>query len=683
MSAQSRRRSGRRRRRPGQAWRAIPLALSLALVASPAAAGEARSTRVIDPATAAVVTAGAAAPAAAITPSTEPSVEQIAVTVPPVAADGTPQPTPGPTPAPTVTPSPTTEPGAPTEVLDVVAETPVADALQTPVVETDAFAMVGVTWPEGADVDGLAPQVRVRTGGEWSDWVTMETADNEPDPGTADAEAATAVRGGTEPLWVDDADAVQARFGATSQGGPVDLRVELVQPGEPDGAAPTTSGDAVIGNALSTGAAVVSNAVYTTSATATVPAALVAGAPAPPPIITRAQWGAPASTPCAPDIASTLVGAVIHHTASSNSYSTVDQAAAQIRSFYTYHTQSRGWCDIGYNFLVDKWGNIYEGRAGSISAPVIGVHTGGFNTGTVGVAMIGTYDATPSAATQQSVARVVGWRLGAYGVDPQGSMTYYTGAGENSRYQNQYVNLPRVFGHRDTAYTSCPGNGGYAALPNIRATAKQYAYDYTPLVRALYQDLLGRGADPSGLATWSGQLASGVSQSQLVATLTDSDEYIDRRITQTYQNILGRGPEPSGLAHWHRVVRAGVVSIDDLPLYFLASDELYARGGGTDEGFINVMYQQVLGRTAWQSERTYWAAFIPSGGRQAALNGIWISRESSQRRAGVYYQTFLGRAPDAGGLAMWTDMLMSRGESAVRMGIAGSEEYYNRALTRF
>ncbi len=656
-------------------------------MASPAAAGEARPARVVDPA-AAIVAVSTAAPAEDdIAPTTEASVEQIAVTVPPVAADATPQATPGATSAPTVSPSPRTGPGTPTEVQEVVAETPVADTLQTPVVETDAFAMVGVTWPEGADVDGLAPQVRVRTDGEWSEWVTMETADDEPDPGTADADAATAVRGGTEPLWVDDADAVQARFGATADGGPDDLRVELVQPGEGGDADLTASGtaapgDAVIGNGVFTGSAMISNAAYPTSASAASRTAIAAAAGAPA-IITRAQWGAPASTPCTPDVATSLVGAVIHHTASSNSYSTVDQAAAQIRSFYTYHTQSRGWCDIGYNFLVDKWGNIYEGRAGSITAPVIGVHTGGFNTGTVGVAMIGTYDGAPSAATQQSVGRVVGWRLGAYRVDPQGSMTYYTGAGENSRYQNQYVNLPRVFGHRDTAYTSCPGNGGYAALPNIRAIAKQYAFDYTALVKALYQDLLGRGVDPSGLATWTGQLSAGVSQSQLVAMLTNSDEYIDRRIRQTYKNILGRGAEPSGLAHWHRVVRAGVVSIDDLPLYFLASDELYARGGGTDEGFVNIMYQQVLGRTAGQSERVYWAKFIPGGGREVALTGIWISRESSQRRAAVYYQTFLGRSPDAGGLAMWTTMLMSKGESAVRAGIAGSTEYYNRALARF
>ncbi|WP_407341781.1 hypothetical protein [Pengzhenrongella phosphoraccumulans] len=89
--------------------------------------------------------------------------------------------------------------------------------------------------------------------------------------------------------------------------------------------------------------------------------------------------------------------------------------------------------------------------------------------------MLGTYDAVPSAATQQGVGQIIGWRLGSYGLDPQETMNYYTGAGENSRFSNQNVSIQRIFGHRDTAFTACPGNGGYAALPNIREIAAQTA----------------------------------------------------------------------------------------------------------------------------------------------------------------------------------------------------------------
>src|SRR5665647_2868216 len=109
-----------------------------------------------------------------------------------------------------------------------------------------------------------------------------------------------------------------------------------------------------------------------------------------PTIITREQWGARPQV-CTPDVATThgLIGAVVHHTAGSNGYSTIAEAMQQIRGDQAYHIDGRGWCDIGYNFVVDKWGNIYEGRANSLTRPVIGVHAGGFNTGTVGVSMLG------------------------------------------------------------------------------------------------------------------------------------------------------------------------------------------------------------------------------------------------------------------------------------------------------
>ena len=149
-----------------------------------------------------------------------------------------------------------------------------------------------------------------------------------------------------------------------------------------------------------------------------------------------------------------------------------------IRNEAIYHISGRGWCDIGYNVIVDKWGNIYEGRAHSLTQPVIGAHAGGFNTGTVGVAMLGTYDAVPSAATQRSVAQIIGWRLGAYGVDPKTPMSYHFAGvpGDGQRYHNVNVTLPRVSGHRAVWLTTCPGNGGYAALPYIRALASSFTY---------------------------------------------------------------------------------------------------------------------------------------------------------------------------------------------------------------
>src|SRR5450759_4990680 len=205
---------------------------------------------------------------------------------------------------------------------------------------------------------------------------------------------------------------------------------------------------------------------------------------------------------------------------------------------------------------------------------------------------LGTYDAVPSAATQRSVAQIIGWRLGAYGIDPQGSMTYHTGdGGLGAKFKNQNVALPRVFGHRDVWFTACPGNGGYAALPNIRAIASTFSYaqrftQARSVVRALYQDLLLRGVDPAGLQSWGAMLAGSGSQTALVASLTKSQEYVQLRIGQAYLAVLGRGPDPHGMAGWTAQILAGRVPVDDVQRQFYSSAEFLSRSGGTTKGFV-------------------------------------------------------------------------------------------------
>lgn len=381
--------------------------------------------------------------------------------------------------------------------VDVELATAPGRVATHPVSTTDAQTL-GITWPLGIDGDGLDVEVRTRTDGVWSDWSEL-ASDGAPDASTPDA--AHARRGGTEALWIGDADAVQVSLDAATARRTDDIELTLVgsgpttskQSSAPSPAptvAPTTAPSATPGPTPteSPAATPTESAAGSRSAVAPVSRLVARDAPstmatagglptataAEPRVISRAEWGAPAQV-CTPDVADGLVGAAVHHTADSNSYSTVAQAMQQIRNDAIYHIGTRGWCDIGYNFVVDKWGNIYEGRANSLREPVIGVHAGGFNTGTVGVAILGTYDAAPSAAAIQSVGRIIGWRLGAYRVDPLGTMSYYTGVGENSRFQNQTVVLPRVFGHRDVAYTACPGNGGFAVLPNIRYAARDAA----------------------------------------------------------------------------------------------------------------------------------------------------------------------------------------------------------------
>jgi uncharacterized protein with LGFP repeats len=108
---------------------------------------------------------------------------------------------------------------------------------------------------------------------------------------------------------------------------------------------------------------------------------------------------------------------------------------AMIRAIYAYHTQTLGWSDIGYNFLVDRFGRLYEGRWGGMDRPVIGAHTGGFNTNTVGVAALGDHETSPvPAAVMTGFGQLLGWKLGLHGADPYGRVALTSGGGDSNRY---------------------------------------------------------------------------------------------------------------------------------------------------------------------------------------------------------------------------------------------------------
>jgi uncharacterized protein with LGFP repeats len=602
----------------------------------------------------------------------------------------------------------------------VVADEVSGDRISSEVVETDEFQTLGVTWPGDAAVEDLGLEVRTRADGRWSPWVELDDASDAPDAGTADA--ANALRGGTDSLWVGDADAVQISFDATTDGGPDGLALTLVDvPELPATTTEPATNAAFLAPATRTSASFLTASTLTASTptagaadltsartfalsgadsadgvtgiatsagtTGAEPAATTAVAPMPR-IYYRSEWGARPQV-CTPDVATNgLVGAVVHHTAGSNAYSTVEQAMQQIRGDQAYHIDGRGWCDIGYNFVVDKWGNVYEGRAGSLTSPVIGVHAGGFNTGTVGVSMLGTYSATPPNAVLQSVGQMIGLRLSAYGVDPRGTMNYYTGSGENSRFANQTVTLPRVFAHRDVAYTSCPGDGGYGEMPVIRVIAAGF---YNPqlfaesqaLVKALYQDLLLRAPDPTGLGGWTAALMTGTSQTGLVDSLTRSREYIDLRVRKAYTEVLGRAPEPAGALGWRAAIEGGQATVDDVQRRFYDSIEYFTLSGNTPEGYVRRLFTTMLRRDATPDEVTTWTATMATEGRTAVVDAIWFSMEAAKVRAGDYYQVFLGRMYDVEGQTAWAQVLLTYGEGAVRIGIAGSVEYRQRAISRF
>jgi hypothetical protein len=195
-----------------------------------------------------------------------------------------------------------------------------------------------------------------------------------------------------------------------------------------------------------------------------VPAATVT-----PPIVPRLSWGADESIRRnQPSFADAVRFAVVHHTAGRNAYSRAE-APAIVKAIQLYHVKGNGWNDIGYNFLVDRFGTVYEGRFGGVERNVVGAHAQGFNTGSVGVAVLGTYSGgQPSPAAQRAVASLLSWRLDLAHVDPLGVLTHIS-SGSNRFRNGAPVLLRAISGHRDTGFTDCPGDAFYTRLNALAA----------------------------------------------------------------------------------------------------------------------------------------------------------------------------------------------------------------------
>lgn len=537
---------------------------------------------------------------------------------------------------------------------DVAAAVAAPGRVLTEQLEPGDFQTLGVVWDDGVDGAALGVQVRTRVDGVWGAWLPLDV---EPDPTDPDTPEGQRGRPGTDSLWVGDADGVQLSFAAQARAASVEL-VLIDVPETAAGAAST----APAGSA----------------------AATIGGAR----VVTRAEWNAQPPKCEMLTASEGLTSAVVHHTAGSNSYSTAAQAMAMLRGDQKYHMEARDWCDLGYNFVVDKWGNIYEGRQGSLTSARVGVHASGWNTGTVGVSIIGNYtDFAPSAAAQEAVARVIGARLGEYGVNPNSNFTYTNvGYVPSAKMPLGLSTQSRVVGHRQTAYTTCPGVPMQNNMPALRAKAQAFAvsdWKAHAVVTSLYHDLLGRGPDASGLATWTAVLARGATNARLVEHLTDSEEYRRLRIAQAYRETLGREPEAAGMANWLSGIRGGLVTVDDVRRTFLASAEFRLASGGTDRGYVQRLYRTVLGREATPEELAAGTAAVAEHGRPRYTDGLWYSQEAAEYRAGAYYEVFLKRTWDASGRTHWARVLLAHGEGAVRIGIAGSVEYANKALLRY
>jgi hypothetical protein len=329
---------------------------------------------------------------------------------------------------------------------------------QLPAKRTDDFGLVGVTWQRGFDDKGMKVQVRLRTDGAWSDWEELDVESDEGEGG----------RDGTEALWAGSADGVAVRVTSPTGERPSGLSVATIDPGT----TPTTGATA-------------SNAFYSGTESGAV-TQVADGSPAftpKPTIISRSAWGARKNTYCdSPRTGNETRGIVVHHTAGSNSYSK-SQSAGIVRAVQAYHMKGRDWCDIGYNFLVDKYGQIFEGRNGGVDKPVRGAHAGDktVNTYTMGVSMMGTYTSSePTAATKDSMVKLIGWRLGT---------TFHPATGT---YKVGSYTLNRIAGHRNVVSTACPGAKAYAWLSRdggLRDRVSAYIADYSSSIKTRWNEL--------------------------------------------------------------------------------------------------------------------------------------------------------------------------------------------------
>ncbi|MGW5868018.1 FG-GAP-like repeat-containing protein [Streptomyces sp. NPDC055239] len=381
----------------------------------------------------------------------------------------------------------------PVSVHDIALKADGAKERELPRTSTEQFSLLGVSWTGVTkELEGTA-QVRTRSveSDKWTGWQNLDLELHLPEK----AEAGT--RAASEPLWVGPSDGVEVRVvaadGTSSAVLPKALEVNLVDPGVTSKEAknPALDGSAMTPVAFAadeeTGSPEPSAPESTEPPEPEVPPVPTAppSTVTKPPMIGRAAWGADESqVKDPPEYIDKVKAVFVHHTVGTNDYSCA-QSAALVRGIMTYHVETEGWNDLGYNFLVDKCGQIFEGRGGGTDLPVRGAHTYGFNGESAGIAVLGDFEGNESPATGEtytkagkptraaleSVSRVAAWKLGQYEGSPSGKVTLTAADDTGVWKKGDTPSLNTISGHRDGFATACPGKNLYSKLPEIRRYA--------------------------------------------------------------------------------------------------------------------------------------------------------------------------------------------------------------------
>ena len=302
------------------------------------------------------------------------------------------------------------------------------------VIEAPArFDLAGI----GGELQPLEYRARA-SGGEWSEWV--ETASGDP-------------------VYFGGADELQVR----SRGVRPDGELHYVN---------VSGSETLASRVLTDVREAVNSAVISVASVAT------AGAqPTQPDMVSRKQWGASGGGGCRPRSGPAygeVKAATVHHTVTANDYSR-DEAPRIVLGICRFHRNGNGWNDIGYNFLVDRFGDLYVGRSGGVRKAVVGAHAQGFNSQTTGVASIGTHTSAPiSDDAEDSFVDVIAWKLALHGTKAGGKTRLTSGGGKvNKIPSGKKVRVKRVFGHRRVNTTECPGGKLKKRLKRIARRAQE------------------------------------------------------------------------------------------------------------------------------------------------------------------------------------------------------------------
>jgi hypothetical protein len=446
--------------------------------------------------------------------------------------------------------------------------------LLVPVIESDPFHGVGVSFTGGHDTIVTA---RVRSAGSWGTWTALH-ADGAHGPDPDDVPPTD--RRVSEPLWVDGADAV-----------------ELI--------VPQGAGDVLL------------HRVRETDQLAPSVAQPAAGAA--PWIRSRAEWNA-AAYRGTPYICSQIRLAIVHHSAGPNGY-TLESVPSRIRSIQAYHQDGNGWDDAAYNFFVDRFGQLWEGRAGGIDKAVRGGHTYGANTDTIGVCYIGTLSSgvrMPQAAVD-AITNLLSWKFNrVHAVSPSGATYYALSATKDpNRHPANVVRVrPSVVGHTDMGPSECPGD--YAVPPSIlsRLTARGDV----------------RGISPAPGGDWDGTWV-----------VTGSGQAFPHQWTAFYGSMAGErlnapmismAPTPSGHGYWMLAADGGIFTFGDARFY-----------GSTGSMRLN---KPVVGMARTRTGRGYWLVASDGGIFTFGDAGFYGSTGSMHLN-----QPVIGMAPTATGRGYW------------------------------